>query len=281
MYNSASTGQAVTAPKLLLCSFTGNQASGSGGAIFSSAGTGEALVSPMVIGCVLSGNSAASGGGTYNTSGTGSAVTSIELVNSTLAQNSASSASAIFIRSGISSSSADLSVLNSVIWNNPANNGLQIAISGGAVDVFVGFSDIEGGMAGPGNIDADPLFVDADGPDDIPGTEDDNLRLSPGSPAIDAADNTVVPEGVVTDLDGNPRFVDDPDTPDTGNPDGTNSIVDMGAYEFNCIDDDGDGRVTICHIPPGNPDNARTITVRVNAIPAHLAHGDHCGPCQE
>ena len=41
----------------------------------------------------------------------------------------------------------------------------------------------------------------------------------------------------------------------------------------------GDGRVTICHVPPGNPDNAHTITVSANAIPAHLAHGDHCGQC--
>ena len=48
-----------------------------------------------------------------------------------------------------------------------------------------------------------------------------------------------------------------------------------------CADEDGDGRVTICHIPPGNPDNAHTIAVRVNAVPAHLAHGDYCGPCQE
>ena len=39
--------------------------------------------------------------------------------------------------------------------------------------------------------------------------------------------------------------------------------------------------MTICHIPPGNPDNAHTITVGVNAVPAHLAHGDHCGPCGE
>ena len=46
-------------------------------------------------------------------------------------------------------------------------------------------------------------------------------------------------------------------------------------------DSDGDGRITICHIPPGNPDNAHTITVSVKAVPAHLAHGDHCGSCEE
>lgn len=74
------------------------------------------------------------------------------------------------------------------------------------------------------------MFRDADGQDDIVGTEDDNLRLSAGSPCIDAGDNNEVPSGVTTDLDGNPRFIDDPDITDTGN--GTPPIVDMGAYEF-------------------------------------------------
>ncbi|MHC5006859.1 MAG: hypothetical protein ACYTGF_05810, partial [Planctomycetota bacterium] len=39
-------------------------------------------------------------------------------------------------------------------------------------------------------------------------------------------------------------------------------------------------KVTICHLPPGNPGNARTISVSVNALPAHLAHGDSIGPCE-
>ncbi len=33
-------------------------------------------------------------------------------------------------------------------------------------------------------------------------------------------------------------------------------------------------KVTICHIPPGNPDNAHTITVGSPAVRAHEAHGD-------
>lgn len=41
-----------------------------------------------------------------------------------------------------------------------------------------------------------------------------------------------------------------------------------------------DGRETICHNPPGNRRRARTIVVSENALPAHLAHGDHCGPCE-
>jgi hypothetical protein len=40
-------------------------------------------------------------------------------------------------------------------------------------------------------------------------------------------------------------------------------------------------QVTICHIPPGNPDNAQTITVDASALPAHLAHGDTQGACPE
>jgi putative hemolysin len=38
-------------------------------------------------------------------------------------------------------------------------------------------------------------------------------------------------------------------------------------------------KVLICHIPPGEPDNAHTISVSPNAVPAHLAHGDTLGPC--
>jgi hypothetical protein len=43
----------------------------------------------------------------------------------------------------------------------------------------------------------------------------------------------------------------------------------------------GGAKVTLCHIPPGNPDNAHTITVGSPAVPAHLAHGDTLGPCPD
>lgn len=38
-------------------------------------------------------------------------------------------------------------------------------------------------------------------------------------------------------------------------------------------------KVTICHIPPGNPGEAHTISVSGNAATAHLAHGDTEGAC--
>jgi hypothetical protein len=41
----------------------------------------------------------------------------------------------------------------------------------------------------------------------------------------------------------------------------------------------GPRRVTICHLPPGNPANGQTLTLPEPAIQAHLAHGDVIGAC--
>jgi len=43
--------------------------------------------------------------------------------------------------------------------------------------------------------------------------------------------------------------------------------------------DQPEEKVTICHIPPGNPQNAHTITINISAVPAHLDHGDTMGEC--
>jgi hypothetical protein len=41
------------------------------------------------------------------------------------------------------------------------------------------------------------------------------------------------------------------------------------------------GKVTICHIPPGNPAKARTLSISAISVADHLAHGDLLGPCAE
>ena len=74
----------------------------------------------------------------------------------------------------------------------------------------------------------DPLFVDADGPDNLPGTLDDDLRLGATSQAIDEgfASGTSPSNWSIGpyDLTGGPRNLDgDGDTFDA---------VDLGAYEF-------------------------------------------------
>ena len=76
----------------------------------------------------------------------------------------------------------------------------------------------------------DPGFRDFVGPDGRPGTQDDDLRLTPSSPCVDAGDNATVPEDVVSDFAGYRRFVDAPLSPDTGG--GEAPVVDMGALEL-------------------------------------------------
>lgn len=41
-----------------------------------------------------------------------------------------------------------------------------------------------------------------------------------------------------------------------------------------------DGKVLICHMPPGNPSNSNALNVPSSAVPAHLAHGDKLGSCE-
>jgi len=42
-------------------------------------------------------------------------------------------------------------------------------------------------------------------------------------------------------------------------------------------------KVYLCHVPPGNPGNPQTLSISVNAVPAHLSNhqGDHLGACDQ
>lgn len=51
--------------------------------------------------------------------------------------------------------------------------------------------------------------------------------------------------------------------------------VNLTVLDVTC----GNGKVLVCHIPPGNPANAHTICISANGVPAHLAHGCHLGAC--
>ncbi|MHC4140672.1 MAG: right-handed parallel beta-helix repeat-containing protein [Planctomycetota bacterium] len=172
---------AVSTCQLVQCTFRGNSAFLLGGAVYSH---GVGLLE--VIGCSFSSNTAASGGGIYNDEVGGSGV---------------------------------LTADNSILWDNVPD---QI-VNDGTASATVSFSDVQGGWFGDGgnNIDADPLFVDAEGGD---------LRLGSGSPCIDAGDNGAIPPTVVTDLAGNPRLQEDRDVDNTGA--GECPFVDMGPYEL-------------------------------------------------
>ena len=214
MYNFSSS------PTLTNCTFIGNSTRGQGGGMVNGGS------SPMMVNCTFIGNSASQGAGMSNFTDSSPAVT-----NCTFTANSADSAGGGMYNSNNSSPR----LTNCILWGNSDFGGIdgsaQIHTASG--NPVVNYSIIQGGWSGAGGvgvIHAVPLFVDADGPDDIAGTADDDLRLSFGSPGIDAGDNDAVPAGTSTDLGGNPRFVDQPFTPDTGN--GIPPVVDMGAYEF-------------------------------------------------
>ncbi len=209
------------------CAFRGNVGSPYGG------GAWFLGCYPKITNSVFCGNTATShGGGLLLES-----LDSSDVVNCTFSANQAPTGRGLYLLFG------GLEAANSICWDD------EMLLYGSAA---VTYSDVQGGYAGDGNIDADPLFVQAPDPgaDEEWGTEDDDygdLRLQAGSPCIDAANNDAVPEEVATDLDGNPRFVDDPDTDDTGL--GDPPIVDMGSYEFqvsDCPADlNGDGVVDV------------------------------------
>ena len=56
---------------------------------------------------------------------------------------------------------------------------------------------------------------------------------------------------------------------------------DRGGHGEHHGDDDKGGKVTICHIPGGNPGNRRTLSVGASAWDAHKAHGDYRGACRD
>jgi hypothetical protein len=43
----------------------------------------------------------------------------------------------------------------------------------------------------------------------------------------------------------------------------------------------GDGKLPVCHTPPGNPDARHTILVDLPALRAHYMHGDELGYCED
>lgn len=195
-------------PTVTNCIFSGNSSDNIGGGMYN-----NIFSSPTITNCTFSDNSAVlGGGGMYNRSNP-------TMTNCTFSGNSAYSGGGVY-----SNYYQSPKLTNCILWGNTASLGPQIYDGSYPGAPTVSFSDIQGGWAGTGNINANPLFVDANGPDNIPGTEDDNLRLSPGSPCIDTASNTAVPAVLTTDLDGKDRFVD-------GDCNGM-ATVDMGAFEF-------------------------------------------------
>ncbi len=244
MYNSRGS------PTLKNCIFSENSAYYRGGAVHNLSG------SPTFTNCSFVDNSAMVGGGMCNDHSNAEIINSVfirnsawhsggggmyntfsdpVLVNCTFTGNSSTSAYYNGRSAGIKNNRSVPRLTNCILWSNVDSIGVdQVAqLSSGRVN-YCSIQGWTGSLGGTGNIGNDPRFVDAASYD---------YHLLPDSPCIDAGDNIGVPldstdldgdgntiEQIPWDLDSNRRFVDHPNTPDTGN--GTPPIVDMGAYEF-------------------------------------------------
>lgn len=212
-------------PTLVNLNFIYNYALNHGGALAT-----QYNEQPLVItNCTFSGNHAT------NNAGAIANLSKVIVINSSIAGNTGGNGGGI-----VALSDTETEVHNTILWDN---QGEDIALQG-LTTSHVSYSIIEGGFASGTNIlTSDPLLVDANGPDNIYGTLDDDLHLQAGSPAIDAGNNSLSPtdiadsdgdgnisESLPLDIDSNSRFYDDPASPDSGI--GTAPLLDMGADEF-------------------------------------------------
>lgn len=182
-------------------------------------GGGVWCITGVVSRCIITGNAAPTGGGVsvrsalmYNClvhnnlssgHGGGVACAGAHLVNCTVLQNSAPEGAGVFFEDegGVAR--------NCILYFNGGFGGDNYA-RGGSLGL-IQHSCASPLPPGPGNIDADPVFVALNG----------DFHLKAGSPCIDAGTARGAPGW---DLDGTPRPVD-------GDGDGT-AHFDMGAYEY-------------------------------------------------
>ena len=219
--------------------FLGDTARSSGGGVYVTSS------SPFFLNTLFSGNTALPGsdgtGGGMSTS-TDAVVT---LANATFSGNSAAGAGTA-LNNG---NNSQVTIAQSILWGDlsaiPGANEISNSTCGtkGCPTTIITYSIVAGAFDGVGgtwdtslgtdvgnNLGSDPLFVDANGADDVFGTADDDLRLSTGSPAIDSGTNSLVPtDDVDLDNDGNTSETIPLDL--GGGPRIVNTTVDRGAYE--------------------------------------------------
>lgn len=186
------------------CSFLGNQAN--------NASVIELTASDSkFINCLFTGNKSNS-----NYPVIYSNTSDAEFSNCTLAGNKMISGSIGSVFNFVNS--GDLTINNSIVWGNEGTvpGAGPIVSSGPGATVTVNFSLIEGGFAGAGNINTNPLFLNPIAASSAPAVIG-NYRVKTCSPAVNAGSNALIPGGITTDLDSLSRI--------------KFTTVDMGAYE--------------------------------------------------
>jgi predicted outer membrane repeat protein len=243
----------VVRPRFEHVVFNNNFAATRGGALHVNAREGS-TAEPLVTNVLFLRNRSSNGGALYiRASGTGTTAEP-DIVNSTFIENKADFDGGAIYNRGEVGGSASPTIRNSILWQNinDADNdgstrgGPEVFNNGAGAQPSISYSIVENGESTgivddngasttydtATNLESDPQFIDLndpDGTDDELATMDDGLRLRgvgfpTPSPAIDAGNNTAVPQDVTEDLIGNNRFYNG-----DGNP---GEEVDIGAYEY-------------------------------------------------
>ena len=183
-----------------------NTATSDGGGIyFVAEDTGSAIDAALINNIIVSNSSGSDGGGIYAlASDSGNA--QLELLNNTISKNTAAGTGGGLRADSDTSGVNTITLKNNIVWGNTAPIGADIGAtqSTGTTTVSASFSDIsvvffDPGTytAGPSNINADPLFVNA---------ASGNYHLSSTSVCIDGGTDAGAPpadyEGEIRPVDG-------------------------------------------------------------------------------
>lgn len=174
---AGSTGGAIynwnSSPILTNCVFSGNSAAGDGGVMAIYFGSLGGFIPCKLINCTFTGNSSGQYGG-----GIWFVETSLILTNCTFVANSALGGNAL----ACSRYPSNVQITNCILWNG----GDEVWNDAGST-ITMTYSDVQDGWPGEGNINVDPCFVD-NGYWDAGGVWiDGNYHLLPDSPCINTA----------------------------------------------------------------------------------------------
>jgi hypothetical protein len=210
-----------SSPTITDCTITGNGADYGAGIVALGGGIYDTSSTPRITKCTIAGNSSSSYGGGFYINGA-----SMEITNSIIANNNSSYGGGVFCvgpslttvmsctitdnlagtdGGGVYCEYSAPAITNSIVWGNGT---VDISVGGtGSIYPVVTYSDVGGGgySGSDGNIDADPLFVNAASGD---------YHLKSGSPCIDVGTDAGAP---ADDIDDDARPA---------------GLVDIGADEY-------------------------------------------------
>lgn len=229
-----------------------------GGAILNDEGS-TTLVNTVFVANRADGDTIAHGAAIAVSRGT------VNVTSSSFSLNEAQSTGSVFY----AQNGSHIDLRNSVLYDNVSGSGEWIHLRDND-SLFAGSTIIQSDLPAQsidlgGNLTADPMFIDVDGPDDVLGSDDDNLRVVTGSPTIDSGNNAWILSDefdLDEDSDSTEQIPGDFDLNQRVYSESGIATVDMGAYEF------GAPPIPVSSVPRPEPAKA-ALRIEVFPNPTH------------